>query len=126
MLTRSSICSWECQWSYLAVLPSATSCQATKAPRPRSAICFLQIRRLCADPDRIRNWLDQPRRRLQTRPSITVAELIWAGREVAEAMTWAGVLPVDKGPIQDRKSTRLNSSHANISYAVFCLKKKKK
>src|SRR3712207_8993093 len=28
------------------------------------------------------------------------------------------------GPIVDRKSTRLNSSHANISYAVFCLKKK--
>src|SRR3712207_7818089 len=28
--------------------------------------------------------------------------------------------------IVDRKSTRLNSSHANISYAVFCLKKKKK
>src|SRR3712207_8492652 len=28
-------------------------------------------------------------------------------------------------PAQDRKSTRLNSSHANISYAVFCLKKKK-
>src|SRR3712207_7232092 len=27
--------------------------------------------------------------------------------------------------MQDRKSTRLNSSHANISYAVFCLKKKK-
>src|SRR3712207_7615452 len=27
--------------------------------------------------------------------------------------------------IVDRKSTRLNSSHANISYAVFCLKKKK-
>src|SRR5258707_2859292 len=31
--------------------------------------------------------------------------------------TWSGL---------DRKSTRLNSSHANISYAVFCLKKKKK
>src|SRR3712207_8620324 len=30
------------------------------------------------------------------------------------------------GPqVPDRKSTRLNSSHANISYAVFCLKKKK-
>src|SRR5438445_6536523 len=27
-------------------------------------------------------------------------------------------------PLGDRKSTRLNSSHANISYAVFCLKKK--
>src|SRR3712207_7754594 len=34
---------------------------------------------------------------------------------------------VDGGPgdDEDRKSTRLNSSHANISYAVFCLKKKK-
>src|SRR3712207_8335014 len=38
----------------------------------------------------------------------------------------------DQGPTttgagyQDRKSTRLNSSHANISYAVFCLKKKTK
>src|SRR5438445_13817195 len=32
--------------------------------------------------------------------------------------------PSAQGP--DRKSTRLNSSHANISYAVFCLKKKKK
>src|SRR3712207_8802576 len=29
------------------------------------------------------------------------------------------------GSTEDRKSTRLNSSHANISYAVFCLKKKK-
>src|SRR3712207_6973496 len=28
------------------------------------------------------------------------------------------------GLVEDRKSTRLNSSHANISYAVFCLKKK--
>src|SRR3712207_8836937 len=34
------------------------------------------------------------------------------------------VLEVGDGPGQDRKSTRLNSSHANISYAVFCLKKK--
>src|SRR3712207_8581861 len=32
----------------------------------------------------------------------------------------------DRGCGADRKSTRLNSSHANISYAVFCLKKKKK
>src|SRR5690606_41284072 len=38
-------------------------------------------------------------------------------------------LPVDAldgGRRQDRKSTRLNSSHVKISYAVFCLKKKKK
>src|SRR3712207_6860063 len=32
----------------------------------------------------------------------------------------------DQDGDQDRKSTRLNSSHANISYAVFCLKKKNK
>src|SRR3712207_7469947 len=32
----------------------------------------------------------------------------------------------DECELTDRKSTRLNSSHANISYAVFCLKKKKK
>src|SRR5438309_3554125 len=32
---------------------------------------------------------------------------------------------VTKDLIQDRKSTRLNSSHSSISYAVFCLKKKK-
>src|SRR3712207_7717539 len=35
------------------------------------------------------------------------------------------LLVFDNAP-RDRKSTRLNSSHANISYAVFCLKKKKK
>src|SRR3712207_8214264 len=41
-----------------------------------------------------------------------------AGDRVVASVTQDGVL--------DRKSTRLNSSHANISYAVFCLKKKKK
>src|SRR5258707_8637589 len=35
-----------------------------------------------------------------------------------------GVLPRGRLRGRDRKSTRLNSSHANISYAVFCLKKK--
>src|SRR2546427_9034603 len=33
---------------------------------------------------------------------------------------------VGEPPQRDRKSTRLNSSHSQISYAVFCLKKKKK
>src|SRR3712207_8775536 len=36
------------------------------------------------------------------------------------------VPPGQEMPVEDRKSTRLNSSHANISYAVFCLKKKNK
>src|SRR2546430_9429921 len=35
-----------------------------------------------------------------------------------------GVLQDRPAPLQDRKSTRLNSSHSQISYAVFCLKKK--
>src|SRR3712207_8223776 len=38
-----------------------------------------------------------------------------------------GLVPAPEVAVRpDRKSTRLNSSHANISYAVFCLKKKKK
>src|SRR5258707_11302098 len=37
-----------------------------------------------------------------------------------------GLAPCEPDRESDRKSTRLNSSHANISYAVFCLKKKKK
>src|SRR3712207_8718956 len=39
-----------------------------------------------------------------------------------------GIIDFEKSTFKflDRKSTRLNSSHANISYAVFCLKKKKK
>src|SRR3712207_7193206 len=44
---------------------------------------------------------------------------------VVELVHQPGAAPVgDDGVGQDRKSTRLNSSHANISYAVFCLKKK--
>src|SRR3712207_7904350 len=47
-----------------------------------------------------------------------------AVREVREAYAEGDGRPgVDAGQ-EDRKSTRLNSSHANISYAVFCLKKK--
>src|SRR3712207_7222098 len=46
-----------------------------------------------------------------------------ASNELANA---ANAQPPAAGRTRDRKSTRLNSSHANISYAVFCLKKKKK
>src|SRR3712207_7892907 len=48
------------------------------------------------------------------------------GRALGHAL---GVLPLSGNWAHadlDRKSTRLNSSHANISYAVFCLKKKKR
>src|SRR5258707_7048194 len=50
----------------------------------------------------------------------------WPERSIANdpaAPTFANTIEAME---RDRKSTRLNSSHANISYAVFCLKKKKK
>src|SRR3712207_4314684 len=50
-----------------------------------------------------------------------VAEDLGKSRDAMIADLIAG-----RTKFQDRKSTRLNSSHANISYAVFCLKKKKK
>src|SRR3712207_8239891 len=43
-----------------------------------------------------------------------------------ERLDLRGARARERLPRPDRKSTRLNSSHANISYAVFCLKKKKK
>src|SRR3712207_7099357 len=55
-----------------------------------------------------------------------VAEYQIAQVDVAQATgTVLGQSRVAWEPTIDRKSTRLNSSHANISYAVFCLKKKK-
>src|SRR2546430_4137067 len=56
-----------------------------------------------------------------------------AFKQRARALSPSGRVPVlmDEGmaiwdSLADRKSTRLNSSHSQISYAVFCLKKKKK
>src|SRR3712207_8012398 len=47
-------------------------------------------------------------------------------RQVERGVAVGDAVDAEPGLLdQDRKSTRLNSSHANISYAVFCLKKKK-
>src|SRR2546430_15132103 len=43
-----------------------------------------------------------------------------------EPLAFVELTFVTVGAVTDRKSTRLNSSHSQISYAVFCLKKKKK
>src|SRR3712207_8760228 len=49
----------------------------------------------------------------------------WLGAQLA-GEELLGEIEESSGRVsEDRKSTRLNSSHANISYAVFCLKKKK-
>src|SRR3712207_6949266 len=62
-------------------------------------------------------------------------ELLFVAGQVRRSMAGLVIHPVclvwQEGNVRtalqpsDRKSTRLNSSHANISYAVFCLKKKK-
>src|SRR3712207_8845724 len=51
-------------------------------------------------------------------------DFIYLNRQIKE-LDFDRSLFVDLYKRLDRKSTRLNSSHANISYAVFCLKKKK-
>src|SRR2546427_4726520 len=71
--------------------------------------------------------------RSQLQPVVVVLpeEVLQAGSEQAHARRAArqlGGAPryEGNGRERDRKSTRLNSSHSQISYAVFCLKKKKK
>src|SRR5690349_23342060 len=60
-----------------------------------------------------------------------LADAIAQDNQGANPAAWyylgrAAVLTSDAAGAEDRKSTRLNSSHVEISYAVFCLKKKKK
>src|SRR5215469_18171743 len=58
------------------------------------------------------------------RPRPTAAEQ--AARSAATGSRRAARPRGSRAPPRDRKSTRLNSSHVEISYAVFCLKKKKR
>src|SRR3712207_9024813 len=66
----------------------------------------------------------------QTFDAVIVAVPVMAGlqrvaRDLARVLKRSGRLGmIALSLYRDRKSTRLNSSHANISYAVFCLKKK--
>src|SRR5258707_9724151 len=64
---------------------------------------------------------DQPRPEV---PAKAPADAPHAEPEVANLTPLPSLLLIGEDAA-DRKSTRLNSSHANISYAVFCLKKKK-
>src|SRR3712207_7840096 len=68
------------------------------------------------------------RKQMSTQPLVLVADdEPRITKLVAIALSEEGfrVVTANGGEQEDRKSTRLNSSHANISYAVFCLKKKK-
>src|SRR3712207_7811789 len=68
----------------------------------------------------VRDWSAEERQRLRDEVPRTALKTRFRNRTVHDIARDAVALS------RDRKSTRLNSSHANISYAVFCLKKKKK
>src|SRR3712207_7195268 len=70
---------------------------------------WLLMRRSIAEPEEIAYYLCYGPAHTNAHELIGVAGRRWVIEDCFE---------------QDRKSTRLNSSHANISYAVFCLKKK--
>src|SRR3712207_6941968 len=65
-----------------------------------------------------------PRTRLDEIGAVLQAGDAGGAREVVRRLAPAAVRRLSRRVLtEDRKSTRLNSSHANISYAVFCLKK---
>src|SRR3712207_7064183 len=70
--------------------------------------------------------LFRSKKRLDAQARAVMAELA-ASEATANSATPAtvGRGSAPSAALKDRKSTRLNSSHAHISYAVFCLKKKK-
>src|SRR3712207_7694019 len=92
-------------------------------PRPRGALVFAD-----QEGGLVKGFPELPPWRAPSQYT-SDAQAFASGRDTGRALRRAGVhgdfapvLDLADGP--DRKSTRLNSSHANISYAVFCLKKK--
>src|SRR2546430_4153789 len=74
-------------------------------------------------------WWDALKTRFAPRPKFHVVPKMRSSRSMEPDDVYASIDPIldkiSKFGIGDRKSTRLNSSHSQISYAVFCLKKKK-
>src|SRR5256885_6817205 len=56
-------------------------------------------------------------------PGTVGPQPLWGVADIGSA--YSRLIELGASPLEDRKSTRLNSSHLVISYAVFCLKKKK-
>src|SRR5207253_5851904 len=72
-----------------------------------------------------RRCRERARRDLQSKPAVGRADAAPRGTDLRRGRNCGGNRR-DRRDDEDRKSTRLNSSHVAISYAVFCLKKKKK
>src|SRR2546426_12794669 len=93
------------------LLTTLSYAQHTRLPRAYSVFFFLMIRR-------------PPRSTLF--PYTRSSDLSVRGNRAHTVVPVPGWESIPKSPPRDRKSTRLNSSHLVISYAVFCLKKKNK
>src|SRR3712207_7329740 len=98
--------------------------EATYNVTPETSDLRLQaVTRLEAPPHRRQAHDQEEDRHAEAQGDAHVGDAVEAPAEAADQVH-DGVEQGDRLP-EDRKSTRLNSSHANISYAVFCLKKKK-
>src|SRR2546422_1369725 len=128
----------------------------TRCSRDGVQTCALPISMIVGSNERLYAWMDEGFNTFINIYSTLVFYHDTAPRDRGNAIQWArfaatgldvpSMLPADRVPPpllgqaeynkpatglyllreQDRKSTRLNSSHGYISYAVFCLKKKKK
>src|SRR3712207_7324689 len=86
---------------------------------PRSTLFpYTTLFRSIAEQFSLQAMIGGPRGLAESILPMTVFTVVWAFTHDVRTSVLAALV--------DRKSTRLNSSHANISYAVFCLKKKNK
>src|SRR5256886_3611462 len=83
-------------------------------------ICFLAVRAAAQESDEL-GFLEKSFNKMIEEIGGTISTV---QREADEVAAFAEQLAASAEELQDRKSTRLNSSHSQISYAVFCLKKK--
>src|SRR5688500_19529385 len=98
-----------------------------RVPRPRRA-ALVAYTTLFRSRKRVKGEFIEARDNVKTFPNLRKAEMV-RGQEATTATRYmlsaADVVTQELKLPSDRKSTRLNSSHLVISYAVFCLKKKK-
>src|SRR3712207_3791848 len=85
----------------------------------------LRLLQLGGDVARQGTQVDGPAAHLRARHPREVQEVVYEEGHAPAGGAYAPHVAAALSVELDRKSTRLNSSHANISYAVFCLKKKK-
>src|SRR5215203_3808129 len=104
---------------------------ATPSARPSRGFCQSDISATVRNSVCTRGWPAESSSRNAIGSLLSSFAISSRKLSMANAL-WALPTPrkaesrVPRASTTDRKSTRLNSSHANISYAVFCLKKKKK